>query len=126
MATILVIDDQMISRQILCQLVKSINGNHDVRDFACPQEALDWTKHHSVALVLTDYKMPEMNGIEFIRMFRTHLACAHAPVIMVTAVEDPIVRHEALGAGVTEFMVKPVDHHECRDLCRNLLIQYQH
>ena len=69
-ATILVIDDQVICRQILCQIVSSINGNHDVRDFACPQEALDWTKHHPVALVLVDYKMPEMNGIEFIRMFR--------------------------------------------------------
>ena len=125
MATILVIDDQMVSRQILCQLVRSIDGNYDVRGFACPQEAIDWTKHHPVALVLTDYKMPEMNGVEFIRMFRTHLTCAHVPVIMVTADEDPGIRLEALGAGVTEFMIKPVDHHECRELCRNLLIQYQ-
>ena len=125
MVMILVIDDQQISRQILCKLVSSIDGNHDVRGFACPQEALDWTKHNPVALVLTDYKMPEMNGIEFIRMFRTHLACTHVPVIMVTADEDPGIRHEALGAGATDFIVKPIDHHECRELCRNLLIQYQ-
>ena len=78
-----------------------------------------------MALVLVDYKMPEMNGIEFIRLFRTHLACVHVPVIMVTSDVDPIVRLEALEAGVTEFMVKPVNHHECRDLCRNLLIQHQ-
>jgi two-component system response regulator RpfG len=126
MVTILVIDDQIISRQILCQLAISIDGNHDVRGFACPQEALDWTKKHPVSLVLTDYKMPKMNGIEFIRMFRTHPACAHVPVIMVTAVEDPEMRIEALGAGVTEFMVKPVNHQECRKICRRLLIQNQH
>ena len=125
MATILVIDDQMICRQILCQIVRSIDGNHDVRDFTCPQEALDWTKHHPVALVLVDYKMPEMNGIEFIRMFRAHLACTHVPVIMVTSDVDPIVRLEALEAGVTELMVKPVDHRECRELCIKLLTQYQ-
>ena len=125
MVAILVIDDQMISLQILCQLAKSIDVNHDVRGFACPQEALDWTKHNEVALVLTDYKMPQMNGIEFIRMFRTHSACEHVPVIMVTADDDPEMRLEAIGAGATEFMVKPVNHQECRKLCRKLLVQYQ-
>ena len=125
MATILVIDDQMICRQILCQIVSHIDGNHDVQDFASPQEALEWTKHHPVDLVLVDYKMPVMNGIEFIRMFRTHPACAHVPVIMVTSDVVPGIRLEALDAGVTEFMVKPVDHHECRELCINLLTQYQ-
>ena len=125
MTTILIIDDQMICRQILCEIVSSIDGNHDVRDFASPQEALAWTKHHPVDLVLVDYKMPGMNGIEFIRMFRTHPACAHVPVIMVTSDEDPGIRLEAVEAGGTEFMVKPVDHHECRELCSNLLIRYQ-
>ena len=125
MATIIVIDDQMICRQILCQIVNSIDGNHDVRDFASPQEALAWTKHHPVDLVLTDYKMPGMNGIEFIRIFRTQPECTHVPVVMVTSEGEPLVRHEALEAGVTEFMVKPVDLHECRELCRNLLIRYQ-
>jgi two-component system response regulator RpfG len=126
MVAILVIDDEMISRQILCQLAKSIDVTHDVRGFDCPRGALDWTKNHPVSLVLTDYKMPEMNGIEFIRMFRTQPACVHVPVIMVTAVEDPEMRIEALGAGATEFMLKPVNHQECRKLCRKLLIQNQH
>ena len=125
MATILVIDDQMISRQILCQIVRSMEGDHDVRDYACSQEALDWTKHNPVDLVLTDYKMPEMNGIEFIRMFRTQPACTDVPAILGTSDENPIVRLEALGARVTEFMLKPVNYHECRDLCRMLLIESQ-
>ena len=125
MATIIVIDDQMICRQILCEIVGSIDGNHDVRDFASPQEALAWTKHHPVDLVLTDYKMPGMNGIEFIRIFRTQPECTHVPVVMVTSDGDPNVRVEALEVGATEIMVKPVDHHECSELCSNLLIRYQ-
>jgi DNA-binding response OmpR family regulator len=44
---------------------------------------------------------------------------------MVTADEYPAMRLEAVGAGATEFMVKPVNHHECRKLCRKLLVQYQ-
>jgi CheY-like chemotaxis protein len=64
-----------------------------------------------------------MNGIEFIHKFRTHQACAQVPVVMVTSDEDPIVRREALAAGAAGFIVKPVDHHECRRLCINLLKQ---
>jgi DNA-binding NtrC family response regulator len=51
--------------------------------------------------------------------------CTHVPVIMVTADEDPEMRLEAVGAGATEFMMKPVNHQECRKLCRKLLVQYQ-
>jgi DNA-binding response OmpR family regulator len=67
--------------------------------------------------------MTGMSGIEFIRMFRTQVACAHVPVIMVSSEGDALVRLETLEAVVTEFMVKPVDHHECIDLCQKLLIQ---
>ena len=62
MATILIIDDQLTSRQILQQLVSSIEENLTVKAFANPVEALKWTESNSFSLVLTDYKMPEMNG----------------------------------------------------------------
>ena len=69
--------------------------------------------------------MPEMNGIEFIRKFRLNPASSHVPVIMVTSIEDRNVRYEALEVGATDFLMKPVDHHECRARCRNMLIQHQ-
>jgi len=125
MSTILIIDDQLTSRQILKQLVSTIEQNLTVHDFANPLEALSWTAKNPVDLVLVDYKMPEMNGVEFIRKFRMNPVSAHVPVIMVTSIEDRNVRYEALGAGATDFLMKPVDHHECRARCRNLLTQYQ-
>jgi len=121
----LIIDDQLTSRQILKQLVSTIEQNLTVHDFANPLEALSWTAKNPVDLVLVDYKMPEMNGVEFIRKFRMNPVSAHVPVIMVTSIEDRNVRYEALGAGATDFLMKPVDHHECRARCRNLLTQYQ-
>ena len=125
MATILIIDDQLTSRQILQQLVSTLERNLNVEAFANPVEALEWKVKNTVDLVLVDYKMPEMNGIEFIRKFRTNPAYAHIPVIMVTSIEDINVRYEALEAGATDFLMKPVDHHECRARCRNLLTQCQ-
>ncbi len=125
MSTILIIDDQLTSRQILKQLVSTIEQNIAVHDFANPLEALTWTANHPVDLVLVDYKMPEMNGVEFIRKYRMNPSSAHVPVIMVTSIEDRNIRYEALGVGATDFLMKPVDHHECRARCRNLLTQHQ-
>ncbi len=125
MSTILIIDDQLTSRQILKQLVSNIEQNLTALDFANPVEALAWTLKNSVDLILVDYKMPEMNGVEFIRKFRMNPASAHVPVIMVTSIEDRNIRYEALGVGATDFLMKPVDHHECRARCRNLLTQHQ-
>jgi len=125
MATILIIDDQLTSRQILQQLVGSIEENTSVEAFANPLQALQWTSCNAVDLILVDYKMPEMNGVEFIQRFRTHPSTSHVPVIMVTSIEDRAIRYEALEAGATDFLMKPVDHHECRARCHNLLTQYQ-
>ena len=125
MATILIIDDQLTSRQILQQLVRTIEESNTVEAFANPVKALEWSSVNPVDLILVDYKMPEMNGVEFIRKFRSHPASSHVPVIMVTSIEDKAVRYEALEAGATDFLMKPVDHHECRARCNNLLIQHQ-
>ena len=125
MATILIIDDQLTSRQILQQLVRTIEASNTVEAFANPVKALEWSSANPVDLILVDYKMPEMNGVEFIRKFRNHPASSHVPVIMVTSIEDKAVRYEALEAGATDFLMKPVDHHECRARCNNLLIQHQ-
>lgn len=125
MTTIVIIDDQLTSRQVLVQLISSMDGGFELKSFANPIEGLNWCIRHPVDLILTDYKMPEMNGIEFIRKFRGYDAFEHVPVIMVTGIDDKTVRYEALGAGATDFLMKPVDHHECRARCRNLLTQHQ-
>lgn len=124
MTTIVIIDDQLTSRQVLKQLAASIDGGINVVDFANPVEALEWCNDNSPDLILVDYKMPEMNGVEFIKGFRHDAASSHIPVIMVTSIEDKNVRYEALEAGATDFLTKPVDHHECRARCRNMLTQY--
>ncbi|GAH13477.1 unnamed protein product, partial [marine sediment metagenome] len=102
MSTILIIDDQLTSRQILQQLVSSIEENLTVKAFANPVEALQWTDNNSFSLVLTDYKMPEMDGIQFIKRLRSNPSHTHIPVIMVTSIEDRNVRYEALEVGATD------------------------
>ena len=72
-------------------------------------------------LVLVDYQMPEIDGIEFVRRLRLLPEYAHVPMVMVTVHDDRKVRYAALDAGITDFLTKPIDTRECLARCRNLL-----
>jgi len=116
---ILIIDDQSTSRQILEELVATLGERVVIKSFANPLAALTWAHTNPTDLVLTDYKMPQMNGVDFTLRFRA--IYPDVPVVMVTSMEDREIRYQALEAGATDFLIKPVDHTECRARCRNLL-----
>jgi len=119
MARILIIDDQSTSRQVLEELLSSLDKEIVTESFADPLTALAWARTNPPDLVLTDYKMPHMNGVEFTRRLRA--LYLDVPLVMVTSMEDREIRYQALAAGATDFLTKPVDHIECRARCHNLL-----
>src|SRR5690242_13059053 len=124
MPTILIVDDQFTSRKILEQLVSTLGDYIDVKTFAEPLAALEWAMDHQPDLVLTDYKMPNMDGVGFTRRFREKYP--DVPLVVVTGVEDKEIRYQALEAGATDFLTKPIDYTECRARCRNLLLLSHH
>lgn len=122
MSSVVIIDDQSTSRIILEELVSTVEEGVEVQTFDNPLSALEWCAQQSPDLILTDYKMPEMDGVELTRRLRRTPGCADVPVILITVIDDKLVRYQALESGVTDILSKPVDHHECRARCRNLLI----
>jgi two-component system response regulator RpfG len=84
-------------------------------------DAVVWATRHIADLVLVDYMMPEMDGIEFVKRLRALPGYEHVPIVMVTVHDDRKVRYAALDAGITDFLTKPVDARECLARCRNLL-----
>ncbi len=118
---VLVLDDQATGRRILQEIIRTIDRSLQVESFADPNEALGMVRHRAPDLILTDYRMPEMNGVEFIRRVRAIPNCRDVPVVMITVVGDRSVRYEALNAGATDFLTRPLDQYECRSRCRNLL-----
>lgn len=118
---VVVVDDQAAGRKILEQLIRSIGASLRVLTFEDPSAALDAIRQETPDLVLTDYLMPGMDGVSFTRAMRGIPECADVPLVVVTVVEDRNIRYEALDAGATDFLNRPIDQHECRARCRNLL-----
>ncbi len=123
--SVLIIDDQSTSRTILSHVVKSINPRTSLVEKTNPTEALEWATEHTADLVLVDYVMPEMNGVEFVRLLKTLPQYKFVPVIMITIKKDAETRYAALDAGVADFLSKPVDVYECTARSKNLLTMRQ-
>jgi diguanylate cyclase (GGDEF)-like protein/PAS domain S-box-containing protein len=121
MSLIVILDDRVSNRNIFAKLAASIEEDVAVRTFGDPEEALTWLGVHTPDLVITDYKMPEMDGAEFIRRFREMPSSVDVPVIVITVYEERSFRLRALEAGATDFLHSPVDHHEFVTRARNLL-----
>jgi two-component system, response regulator RpfG len=117
----MIVDDQSTGRAILEEVVRSIDLNIAVEPFESPIDAVRWATTHPSDLVLVDYQMPEIDGIEFVRRLRLMPEYAHVPMVMVTVHDDRKVRYAALDAGITDFLTKPIDTRECLARCRNLL-----
>jgi diguanylate cyclase (GGDEF)-like protein/PAS domain S-box-containing protein len=121
MALIVILDDRTTNRKIFSKLAASIEPGVTVRSFGDPAEALAWLKHNTPDLIVTDFKMPVMDGAEFIRRFRAQPNGAEIPVIVITVYEEREFRLRALEAGATDFLNSPVDHQEFITRARNLL-----
>ncbi len=106
---------------MLRHVIEDIAPELGVHDFGDPLAALNWCETQPVDLLLLDYRMPEMDGLEFARRFRRLPKHRDIPVILITVVGDEPVRQAALEAGVIDFLVKPIRPRELRARCYNLL-----
>jgi two-component system, chemotaxis family, chemotaxis protein CheY len=102
----LIVDDSSTMRRIIINTLNKL-GHQDVQEAGNGKEGLDRLTAGPVDMIITDWNMPEMSGIEFIRAVRATATVKDVPVLMVTtnAAKDDIV--EALKAGVNSYVVKP-------------------
>lgn len=118
---VLIVDDESTGRTILEKVIQKIDSDLQVTGFDSAVDALEWLRFNRVDLIITDYRMPDINGVDFIKTVRKFPDCESVPIMMITVVSEKSVRYEALEAGATAFLTRPIDQIECRTSCRNLL-----
>ncbi len=102
---VLVADDSSVIRRIIYGALQHGCGIHEIVQAADGREALDTIKKQDFSLVLLDWNMPEMAGIDVLRAIRS--MGKKTPVIMVTSEVEKARVIEALEAGANDYVVKP-------------------
>ena len=124
--TVVIVDDLFSSRLLLAEIVRQIDGKLNLELFDTPSRALEFCRTNRADMILTDYKLPEFDGVQLVRRLRDLPHCVDVPIVVITVVDDRRVRYEALEAGATDFLMKPLDEHETRARCANLLELRRH
>ncbi|HHD11174.1 MAG TPA: response regulator [Deltaproteobacteria bacterium] len=103
---ILLVDDFPTMRKILRNLLKEA-GFTDIEEAENGIMALEKLRAGGFDLVITDWNMPEMTGLELLKRIREDEALKDIPVLMVTAEATKECVIEAVQAGVSNYIVKP-------------------
>jgi len=105
---ILTVEDSATMRRIIRNTLKRV-GFDDVVEAENGQMALTKLATDKIDFVITDWSMPEMNGLDFILEVRRNDSTKHLPVLMITTVAEREDILTALKAGVNNYIVKPFD-----------------
>jgi diguanylate cyclase (GGDEF)-like protein len=109
---ILVADDDATSRLLIEVALRSLGHEcHSVSDGAQAWDAIQWGQPD---VVISDWTMPELSGIELCRKVRAHPRGGYTYFIMVTMNDTPDQMLEGMGAGVDDYLVKPLDVDDLR------------
>ena len=105
----LVVDDSMVARNILKNVLSPMG--YDVVQAANGQEALEILKKQSdqIEVVLLDWNMPVLNGIETLRAIRKQKNCDHLKILMVSTESEEEYVSQAMELGASGYLAKPID-----------------
>ncbi|HFQ61186.1 MAG TPA: response regulator [Epsilonproteobacteria bacterium] len=104
---VLIVDDDFINRKLLQTLLKKNTNVVDIQEAENGSDALDkLKKDSSINLILLDIMMPIVDGVEFLKIFRSDMANSHIPVIVLST--DDTRKTEVFDNGANDFLRKPI------------------
>ena len=106
--TCLIVDDSSVIRKVSRHILESLG--FEVYDAENGQDGLRKVDARSPDLILLDWNMPVMNGIEFLRELRAKPGGDAPKVVFCTTENDVDHIREAMSAGANEYVMKPFDH----------------
>lgn len=103
---VLVVDDQFSVRQMTRLTLQELGIRH-IHESENGKEGLQKATVQPLDLIISDYNMPEMDGLEFLRAVRGHQAVRKLPFILLTGRGDKELVVKAAQAGVNNYLIKP-------------------
>ena len=103
---VMVVDDQMTIRGLVRAALQQI-GINDVREYGSGAEAMVNIKSRQPNILISDYNMPEMNGVELLKKLRAEPQYKSTGFILLTGRADRDLVVEAVKAGANNYLVKP-------------------
>lgn len=116
---VMIVDDSMANLMLVAKIVKGLG--HEPVIFTNPLMAFADALRTPADLVVSDFTMPGMNGLELVDRLRGAFGYEDVPMVMISGSDDNAVRYQALDMGVTDFLRKPIDVVEVKARLRNLL-----
>jgi two-component system chemotaxis response regulator CheY len=107
--TVLVVDDSRIMRNIVKNTFSQMHIPCDFVEAANGKEALQQLQNQPIHLILLDWNMPELSGLDFLKKVRAMDEYKSLPIIMVTSEAAKYNVIEALKNGATDYIIKPVN-----------------
>lgn len=102
----LIVDDDAVARHLLQNILEE--SGYEVELATCGREALDILRKGGIRLLVTDWEMPEMNGVELCNAIRQEDFSGYIYIIMITGKDQPDQKIAGLSAGADNFITKPV------------------
>lgn len=103
---VMVVDDQASMRAMIRRSLQDL-GFRDVRDKGAAIDALAAVKSDRVHLIVSDYNMPDMDGLQFLEEVRKDPVIGKTVFIMLTGSADREVVQKAAALGVNNYLMKP-------------------
>jgi two-component system chemotaxis response regulator CheY len=116
--SVLAVEDSASVRQLIRMTL--LDAGYDVVEAKDGAEAVQKAGATRFDCVVTDINMPVMNGIEFIKAFRSNPLGAGVPVLVLTTENGEGLKAEARAAGATGWLTKPFNEKQLRDAVRKV------
>jgi two-component system chemotaxis response regulator CheY len=109
MKTIMIVDDSELMRNTVKGTFKNVKIPTTILEAGDGEDALQVLKSNRVDLILLDWNMPNLSGIEFLKQLRVMDGHKEVPVIMITSEASKLNVVEAIKAGVSAYITKPIN-----------------
>ena len=121
MYRILVVDDEKIERKGVLFLFKQMDIDCEIVEIVNGQVALEYLENNEVDILLTDVKMPHMDGMELIKQIKERNLNPNMKIIIVSGYSDFEYAKLAVKLGVSDYILMPVDPKEFEPTLRKIL-----